>query len=159
MMKSPTTFAVVGKTSVRLQQMASSGSAHFWANKLQGLGHMVKLMAPQFVNPYVKSHKNDAADAEVICEVVSRPNSHFVPIKTSEQQAVLALHRARQRFVKARTARGNQIRGLLAEHGIVMPQGMHTGYFKRDGWIALRLSRIQLGSQPQALVLSYMSYN
>lgn len=104
--------------------MEACGSAHFWANKLQSLGHTVKLMAPQFVKPYVKSNKNDAADAEAICEAVSRPNMRFVSIKTSEQQAVLALHRARQGFVKARTAQGNQIRGLLAEHGIVMPQGI-----------------------------------
>jgi transposase len=91
---------------------------------LQGLGHTVKLMAPQYVKPYVKTNKNDAADAEAICEAVSRPNMRFVAIKNSEQQAVLALHRARQGFVKSRTAQGNQIRGLLAEYGIVMPQGM-----------------------------------
>ena len=84
--------------------MEACGSAHFWAHKLQRLGHTVKLMAPQFVKPYVKSNKNDAADAEAICEAVSRPNMRFVPIKNSEQQAVLALHRARQGFVKARTA-------------------------------------------------------
>jgi len=104
--------------------MEACGSAHFWANKLQGLGHTVKLMAPQFVKPYVKSNKNDAADAEAICEAVGRPNMRFVPIKNCEQQAILALHRARQGFVKARTAQANQIRGLLAEHGIVIPQGI-----------------------------------
>lgn len=108
--------------------MEACGSAHFWANKLQGLGHTVKLMAPQFVKPYVKTNKNDAADAEAICEAVSRPNMRFVPIKNSEQQALLALHRARQGFVKARTAQANQIRGLLAEHGIIIPQGItHIG--------------------------------
>jgi transposase len=84
----------------------------------------VKLMAPQFVKPYVKTNKNDAADAEAICEAVARPNMRFVPIKNGEQQAVLALHRARQGFVKARTAQANQIRGLLAEYGIVIPQGI-----------------------------------
>ena len=94
--------------------MEACGSAHYWANKLQRLGHTVKLMAPQFVKPYVKTNKNDVADAEAICEAVSRPNMRFVPIKNSEQQAVLALHRARQGFVKARTAQANQIRGLLA---------------------------------------------
>ena len=104
--------------------MEACGSAHFWANKLQGLGHTVKLMAPQFVKPYVKTNKNDAADAEAICEAVSRPNMRFVPIKNSEQQALLALHRARQGFVKARTAQANQICGLLAEHGIIIPQGI-----------------------------------
>ena len=81
-------------------------------------------MAPQFVKPYVKTNKNDAADAEAICEAVTRPTMRFVPIKSSEQLAVLALHRARQGFVKARTAQANQIRGLLAEYGLIMPQGI-----------------------------------
>lgn len=104
--------------------MEACGSAHYWARKLQALGHTVKLMAPQFVKPYVKTNKNDAADAEAICEAVTRPTMRFVPIKTVEQQAVLALHRARQGFVKARTAQANQIRGLLAEYGIVIPKGI-----------------------------------
>jgi len=104
--------------------MEACGSAHHWARKLQALGHTVKLMAPQFVKPYVKTNKNDAADAEAICEAVSRPTMRFVPIKNGEQQAVLALHRARQGFVKARTAQANQIRGLLAEYGIAIPQGI-----------------------------------
>lgn len=95
--------------------MEECGSAHYWARKLEGVGHTVKLMAPQFVKPYVKSNKNDAADAEAICEAVARPNMRFVPIKNVEQQAVLALHRVRQGFVKARTAQINQIRGLLGE--------------------------------------------
>lgn len=88
------------------------------------LGHTVKLMAPQFVKPYMKTNKNDAADAAAICEAVSRPNMRFVPTKNGEQQAVLSLHRARQGFVKARTAQANQIRGLLSEYGIVMPRGI-----------------------------------
>jgi transposase len=81
-------------------------------------------MAPQFVKPYVKTNKNDMADAEAICEAVSRPNMRFVAIKNVEQQAILSVHRARQGFVKARTAQGNQIRGLLSEFGIVIPQGI-----------------------------------
>lgn len=104
--------------------MEACASAHHWARKLESFGHTVKLMAPQFVKPYVKTNKNDAADAEAICEAVARPNMRFVPIKNAEQQAVLALHRARQGFVKARTAQANQIRGLLAEYGIVIPQGI-----------------------------------
>ena len=105
--------------------MEACGSAHYWARKLEGLGHTVKLMAPQYVKPYVKTNKNDAADAEAICEAVTRPTMRFVPIKNGEQQAVLALHRARQGFVKARTALANQIRGLLAEYGIAIPKGIH----------------------------------
>ena len=104
--------------------MEACGSAHHWARKLSGLGHTVKLIAPQFVKPYVKTNKNDARDAEAICEAVSRPNMRFVPMKTVEQQATLALHRARQGFVSARTAQSNQLRGLLSEFGIVMPKGI-----------------------------------
>jgi transposase len=104
--------------------MEACGGAHYWARKLSEMGHTVKLMAPQFVKPYVKTNKNDAADAEAICEAVTRPNMRFVAIKTEQQQALLAIHRARQGFVKARTAQANQIRGLLAEFGIVVPQGL-----------------------------------
>src|SRR5512140_531943 len=104
--------------------MEACGSAHHWARKLQGYGHTVKLMAPQFVKPYVKTNKNDMADAEAICEAVSRSNMRFVALKTVEQQAILSVHRARQGFVKARTAQANQIRGLLAEYGIAIPQGI-----------------------------------
>ena len=89
------------------------------------MGHTVRLMSPQFVKPYVKTNKNDAADAEAICEAVARPNMRFVPIKTADQQAVLSLHRARQGFVKERTAMANRIRGLLAEYGIAIPKGIH----------------------------------
>ena len=86
--------------------MEACGSAHHWARTLQGQGHTVRLMASQFVKPYVKTNKNDAADAEAICEAVARPNMRFVPIKSVEQQAVLSLHRVRQGLVKARTAPG-----------------------------------------------------
>jgi transposase len=81
-------------------------------------------MAPQFVKPYVKSNKNDVADAEAICEAVTRPTMRFVPIKNIEQQSVLALHRVRQGFIKARTAQANQIRGLLSEYGVIVPKGI-----------------------------------
>ncbi len=104
--------------------MEACGSAHHWARKLESLGHTVKLMAPQFVKPYVKTNKNDVADAEAICEAVGRPNMRFVPMKNVEQQAVLAMHRVRQGFVKARTAQANQIRGLLAEFGLIIPKGI-----------------------------------
>jgi transposase len=105
--------------------MEACGGAHFWGRRLQAQGHTVRLMAPQFVKPYVKGNKHDAADAEAICEAVSRQSMRFVPIKNLEQQAVLSLHRARQGFVKARTAQANQIRGLLAEYGLIVPQGIH----------------------------------
>ena len=104
--------------------MEACASAHHWGRTLQRLGHTVRLMAPQFVKPYVKSNKNDVADAEAICEAVSRPNMRFVPIKNIEQQAILSVHRVRQGMVKARTAQANQIRGLLGEFGLVIPQGL-----------------------------------
>lgn len=105
--------------------MEACGSAHHWARELQKHGHTVRLMAPQFVKPYVKTNKNDAADAEAICEAVGRPNMRFVPIKSVEQQALLTLHRARQAFVHARTAQVNQLRGLLAEFGLTLSPGIH----------------------------------
>lgn len=104
--------------------MEACASAHYWARKLEAFGHTVRLMAPQFVKPYVKTNKSDAADAEAICEAVARPGMRFVPIKTIESQSLLALHRARQGFIKARTAQANPIRGLLMEFGIVIPQGI-----------------------------------
>lgn len=103
--------------------MEACAGAHYWARLLEKQGHTVKLMAPQFVKPYVKTNKNDMADAEAICEAVMRPNMRFVNIKTPEQQSLLSIHRARSGFVKARTVQINQIRGLLAEFGIVIPQG------------------------------------
>src|SRR5688500_10801482 len=108
--------------------MEACASAHHWARTLQKFGHTVRLMAPQFVKPYVKTNKNDVADAEAICEAVGRPNMRFVPIKSIEQQAILSVHRVRQGFVKARTAQANQIRGLLGEFGLIIPQGIsHIG--------------------------------
>ena len=104
--------------------MEACGGAHYWARRLIEMGHTVKLMAPQFVKPYVKTNKNDARDAEAICEAVTRPTMRFVPVKDVEQQTVLALHRARQGFVVERTAQANQMRGLLYELGIVIPKGI-----------------------------------
>lgn len=94
------------------------------------MGHTVRLMAPQFVKPCVKMSKNDAADAEAVCEAVGQPNMRFVLVKNVEKQAVLALHRVRQGFVRARTAQENQIRGLLGEFHTIIPQGI--------GYIATR---------------------
>jgi transposase len=97
--------------------------AHYWARELKKFGHDVRLMASQFVIPYRKSGKNDANDAEAICEAVGRPNMRFVPVKTEEAQAILTLHRARELLVAERIALSNQIRGLLGEFGIVAAGG------------------------------------
>ena len=104
--------------------MEACASSHYWARTLSELGHTVKLIAPQFVKPYVKGNKNDANDAEAICEAVGRSNMRFVPIKTVEQQNIQALHRVRTELVRQRTAKVNQIRGLLGEYGIVVRQGV-----------------------------------
>ncbi|WP_341749418.1 IS110 family transposase [Candidatus Tisiphia endosymbiont of Sialis lutaria] len=105
--------------------MEACGGASYWARELTKLGHTVKLIAPQFVKPYVKTNKNDQADSEAICEAVARPNMRFVLIKTVEQQDILFIHRVRQRLVKNRTALANEIRGLLHEFGFVIPQGIN----------------------------------
>jgi transposase len=106
--------------------MEACGGAHYWARELQKLGHTVKLMAPQFVKPYVKNNKNDANDAEAICEAVGRPTMRFVSVKTIAQQDLQAIHRIRSELVRQRTAKANQIRGLLAEYGIVVGRQVAT---------------------------------
>lgn len=100
------------------------GSSHYWARELSQLGHQVKLIPAQFVKPFVKGGKNDANDAEAICEAVGRPTMRFVAIKSVEQQVVQAEHRIRSRLVRARTALSNEIRGLLSEFGIVIALGV-----------------------------------
>ena len=105
--------------------MEACGGSNYWAREISKLGHEVKLMAPQFVKPYVKTNKNDEADAEAICEAVSRPNMRFVPVKSLEQQDILSIHRIRQRLVRNRTALANEIRGLLHEFGLTIPQGIN----------------------------------
>jgi len=103
--------------------MEACGGSHHWARKFREFGHDVRLMAPQFVKPYVKSNKNDKVDAEAICEAVQRPSMRFVPIKGIEQQDLQSLHRVRSLAIAQRTAQINQIRGLLQEYGVVLPQG------------------------------------
>jgi transposase len=98
-------------------------SSHHWSRELQALGHTVRLMPPAYVKPYVKRHKNDATDAEAICEAVTRPNMRFVATKTPEQQSCLTLHRTRHLFIRQQTSVINVIRALLAEFGIVAPVG------------------------------------
>lgn len=105
--------------------MEACGGAHEWGRRFERLGHQVKLIAPQFVKPFVKGNKTDRNDAEAICEAAQRPGMHFVALKTVDQQQVLALHRLRSAAVKNRTALANQLRGLLAEFGLVIPQGLH----------------------------------
>ena len=104
--------------------LEACGGAHYWARQLRQQGHQVKRMAPQYVKPYVKSHTNDMRDAEAIAEAVTRPSMRFVPVKEVAQQDIQALHRVRERLVTARTALVNEMRGLLAEYGIVLPQGL-----------------------------------
>ena len=104
--------------------MEACASAHHWARELQKRGYRVKLIAAQFVKPYVKSNKNDLVDAEAICEAMSRPGMRFVAGKTVEQQDVQAAHRIREELVGQRTAKSNQIRGLVGEYGIVAPVGI-----------------------------------
>lgn len=103
--------------------MEACGTAHYWARLFRSWGHEVRLMAPQFVKPYVKSNKNDAVDAEAICEAMQRPNMRFVAIKEIEQQDIQSIHRMRSLITDRRTALVNQIRGLLMEFGIDIPKG------------------------------------
>jgi transposase len=110
-----------------LVAMEACGAAHYWARKLRALGHDVRLIPPQFVAPYRKGGvhvKNDALDAEATCEAASRPHMRFVPVKSPAQQSVLVLHRMRTGYVEERTALVNRLRGLLAEFGVFVPQGI-----------------------------------
>jgi transposase len=106
--------------------MEACSGASYWANEFEKIGHTVKLMAPQFVKPYVKSNKNDAADAEAIAEAVTRPNMRFVPIKQAWQRDIQCVHRARQRLIKNRTALTNEMHGLLHEYGIVVTKSTRS---------------------------------
>lgn len=112
-----------GRLSKCLIGMEACATSHHWAREIAKLGHEVRLMPPRYVKPYVKRNKNDAADAEAICEAVQRPTMRFVPIKSAEQQSVLMLHRTRQLFVRQRTTLINAIRAHLAEFGIVAGVG------------------------------------
>lgn len=103
--------------------MESCIGAHAWARKFQKFGHQVKLIAPEFVRPFVKSNKNDAADAEAIVEAAIRPNMRFVSINTVDQQDIQVIHRVRERLVRQKVALMNQIRGLILEYGIAFPKG------------------------------------
>jgi len=130
-----------GKAVPCLVGIEACGTSHHWARELAKLGHEVRLMPPAYVKPYVKRGKNDANDAEAICEAVTRPTMRFVAMKSPEQQAALALHRTRDLLVKQRTQLVNMIRGLLAEFGIEIVRGLHH---------ALELAaRIASGTAPE----------
>ena len=108
--------------------MEACATSHHWARELKALGHNVRLMPAGYVKAYVKRNKNDAADAAAICEAVSRPSMRFVPVKTTEQQAILMLHRTRDLLVRQRTQLINAIRSHLAEFGLIAAQGRRRAY-------------------------------
>jgi transposase len=119
-------MAFIAQLPPTLIGMEACGGAHYWARRFREHGHEVKLVAPQFVKPYVKANKNDLRDAEAIAEAVTRPTMRFVAVKSVAQQDLQALHRVRERLMKARTALINETRGLLHEYGITVPQGAAT---------------------------------
>jgi transposase len=116
-------FARLPRCLIGLEACAT---AHYWARELRAVGHEVRLMPAQYVKAYLKRNKNDAADAEAICEAVRRPTMRFVPIKTAEQQAALLVHRGRERLVRQRTALVNALRAHLAEFGVIAPLGLRN---------------------------------
>ena len=116
-------------------------SSHHWSRELKSLGHTVKLMPPAYVKPYVKRQKNDATDAEAICEAVTRANMRFVATKTPAQQSGLTLHRTRHLFIRQQTAVINVIRAHLAEFGIVAPKRVRLSYL----WDGGNFSEIKVG--------------
>lgn len=138
--------------------MESCGSAHHWGRVLGGLGHQVRLIAAQFVRPFVKTNKTDAADAEAIWEAAQRPGMRFVALKSEEQQAVLSLHRMRAQLVKVRAMQAYQVRSLLYEFGVVAPQGFRAlkekaGSVLGDprGCAVPELARVELLNQLEGL--------
>ncbi|WP_407179298.1 IS110 family transposase [Bradyrhizobium sp. STM 3562] len=143
-------------------------SSHHWSRELQALGHMVRLMPPAYVKPYVKRQKNDATDAEAICEAVTRPNMRFVPTKTVEQQSCLMLHQARHLFIRQQTAVINSIRAYLAEFGIVAPVGrrgveqlLEVGADKAEDRVpeVARMCLAALGGQLRALKAQILEFD
>lgn len=129
--------------------MEACGGSHYWGRKFRDMGHEVKLLSPQFVKPFVKSNKNDANDAEAIVEASLRPSMRFVALKTVEQQNALCLHRVRERLVCSRTALINEIRGLLGEFGISIPQGAEK--FRQQLPEILEDANNELSAQTRAL--------
>lgn len=114
----------IAKLSPCLIVMEACSGASYWSRQFTARGHHVKLISPQYVKPFVKTNKTDANDAQAICEAASRPSMYFVAPKTIQQQDIQSLHRVRERLIKNRTALANQIRGLLAEYGLIMSTGI-----------------------------------
>ena len=123
--------------------MEACATAHYWAREISALGHQVRLMPPSYVKAYLRRQKNDAADAEAICEAVTRPTMRFVPIKSAERQGVLVLHRTRELLVRQRTMLINAIRGHCAEFGIIAPQGA-----RRAGELVEQVRQAQTAELP-----------
>jgi transposase len=132
--------------------MEACATAHYWARELGALGHTVRLMSPAYVKAYVRRQKNDAADAEAICEAVQRPTMRFVPVKSAERQSVLVLHRTRELLVRQRTMLINAIRGHCAEFGIIAPQGAHRAAELIEG-----VRRGEVGDIPQLVRTSLLT--
>jgi transposase len=132
--------------------MEACATAHYWARELGALGHDVRLMSPAYVKAYVRRQKNDAADAEAICEAVQRPTMRFVPVKSAERQSVLVLHRTRELLVRQRTMLINAIRGHCAEFGIIAPQGAHRAAELIEG-----IRRGDVGDIPQLVRTSLLT--
>jgi len=116
-------LAYFAKKAPCLVGIEACGSAHYWARELSQLGHEVRLIPPSYVKPYVERQKNDMADAEAICEAVTRPSMRFVPVKSPDQQSVMVLHRTRSILVRQRTQLSNAIRGHMSEFGVVAAIG------------------------------------
>src|SRR5260370_36855103 len=114
----------IAKLPMVLIGLEACGGAHYWARRFRASGHEVKLMAPQFVKPYVKSNTNDSRDAEAIAAAVTRPTMRFVPAKDVDQQDMQALHRVRERLISERTALVHDVHGLLHAYGMVRPKGV-----------------------------------
>ena len=126
MLKRPQVLEYFANLSPCLVGMEACASAHYWARELGALGHQVKLLPPRYVKPYVRGNKNDYNDALAIAEAITRPQMRVVSVKTTEQQDIQALHRLRERRLADRTALCNQLRGLLAEYGLIFPKGVNV---------------------------------
>lgn len=126
MLKRSQVLSYFSNLTTCLVGMEACASAYYWARKLNAMGHQVKLIPPQYVKPYIRGNKNDYNDALAISEAVVRPEMRFVPMKTTEQQDTQALYRLRERRIADRTALCNQLRGLLAEYGVILPKGVRV---------------------------------